>query len=473
MGRTGVGKSSLINYLAGDYLAEAGISSGGITHGIHKYPINLNGQECVVADTEGLETNTSASDYWLKLMQKELLDTDRNKPISQWYHIVVYCIGANGGRVEDIELKMLEQLDEAGYGIIIALTKADVATDEDLMLLQDVIENHFDNKASFQFVPVCSKKTRSGNLEGKEELCSAIIDAWGESILNRLPNFVYSSVDSFWDWVNETDNWINSQGIGVGLFTKTKDDVLNELNAKVKNKIRQMQRDIDTKKRQSFNEIGSVYRMLNTVLDTKTFTNIDTSFAKKIDRLESNFVFDSRAGRNSMLAIGGGGLLLAAPYLAPFIGMGALVISLWDRQRQREETSEAFNKQAKDIYRAFIEQHNVFLYSLAATLGYMYGFIRLGICYLKGRGVEQNYDKFIECLNEIIAFSNEHNSYRDSIAEYYIGYAFSMSNDKENADYWFRRSADHGNENSMRILSGTDVEYIESQNDAEYEKRWE
>jgi len=310
-------------------------------------------------------------------------------------------------------------------------------------------------------------------LEGKEELCSAIIDAWGESVLNRIPNIVYSPIDSFWDWVDKTDNWIYDQSIGIGLFTQTKEDVLNNLNDKVKRKVRQMQKDIDTKKRQSFSDIGSVYKMLNTVLDTKTFTNIDTSFAQKINKLESNFVFDSNAGRNSMLALGGGGLLLAAPYLAPFIGVGALVVSLRDRQRQKEEISSAFNKQAKDIYRGFVEQYRAFNYSIAAMLGYLYGYRELGVCYLKGRGVEQDYDKFIECLNEIIAFSNEHDSYRDSIAEYYIGYAFSMSNDKENADYWFRRSADHGNENSMRILSGTDVEYIESQNDAEYEKRWE
>jgi len=147
MGITGVGKSSLINYLAGDYLAEAGIAttSGGLTRGIHKYPINLNGQECMVADTEGLEA--SHPDFWLKLMQKELLDTDYKKPISQWYHIVVYCIGANGGRVQDIELKMIEQLNDAGYGIIIAFTKADLATDEELLLLHDAIEDHFNNES--------------------------------------------------------------------------------------------------------------------------------------------------------------------------------------------------------------------------------------------------------------------------------------------------------------------------------------
>ena len=80
MGLTGVGKSSLINYLAGETVADAGITSGtgGLTRGIHKYPININGQHCMVSDTEGLES--SHSKFWQNLMEKELLATDANKP---------------------------------------------------------------------------------------------------------------------------------------------------------------------------------------------------------------------------------------------------------------------------------------------------------------------------------------------------------------------------------------------------------
>ena len=57
LGQTGVGKSSLLNYIAGKELAEAGISShiGGITRGINKYSVDINGQMCEVSDSEGLE----------------------------------------------------------------------------------------------------------------------------------------------------------------------------------------------------------------------------------------------------------------------------------------------------------------------------------------------------------------------------------------------------------------------------------
>ena len=50
LGQTGVGKSSLLNYIAGKELAEAGISShiGGITRGINKYSVDINGRNGII-----------------------------------------------------------------------------------------------------------------------------------------------------------------------------------------------------------------------------------------------------------------------------------------------------------------------------------------------------------------------------------------------------------------------------------------
>lgn len=473
MGLTGVGKSSLINYLAGEELSEAGLASGsgGLTRGIHTYPMLINGQNCMVSDSEGLEASHSA--FWQQMMEKELLKVDVNKPISQWYHIVVYCIGANGGRVQDIEIDMLKKLNEAGYGVIVAFTKADLASDEDLSNMQAAIEDSFEYYPDFYFIPVCSKKTRSSQLEGKEALSNAIIDAWGDSMINRIPKMVYDPIiDAFPQWVEDTINWIDNQEIGLGLFRQSKDDVLKALNTKVRDKVNSMAKSIKKRKDNAFNEISQVYSMLNVVLDTKALSAIDPKFNNKIERLESSFVFDSNTERNSWLAVGGGGLLLAAPYLAPFIGVGALILNAWDRDNQREEMVDAFINQATKINRSFCEQKYALRYSIAAMLGYMSGYRELGICYLKGRGTEQNYDKFIDCLNEIINYHEENSEYQDNVAEYYIGYAFAMSEDSNNANYWFQQSANHGNERARMILNGKNMKHVESLNDKDYEKEW-
>lgn len=473
MGLTGVGKSSLINYLAGQNLAEAGIaaSSGGLTRGIHKYPVIINGQTCMISDTEGLEA--SHSSFWENMMEKELLKVNYDKDISEWYHIVIYCIGANGGRVQDIELKMLKQLDEAGYGVIVAFTKADLASEDDLTSLRSAIENDYDYEPSFQYIPVCSKKTRSNELEGKEELSCAILDAWGMSMIQRMPAMVYDRVlDSIKEWADETINWISRQEIGLGILTQTKDDVLNNLNSRVSNKVRNYQNEISSKKEKAFREISNIYSMLNVVLDTQSLANLDSSFCNKIEKLESNFVFESNTERNSWLAVGGGGLLLAAPYLAPILGIGALFLKAFDSDKQREEMASAFFDQAVQINRNFIEQKYALRCSLTAMLGYMFGYRELGICYLKGRGIQQDYDKFIECMNEIINFSNT-TEYNDPISEYYIGYAFYLSDDKENANYWFKLSSDHGYERATMILNGRNIDRVEELNDQDYEQNWE
>ena len=475
MGLTGVGKSSLINYLADKEVAKAGFASGsgGLTRGIIPHQIVIKGQNCVVSDSEGLEA--SHSSFWQQLMDKELLKVDTSKPISEWYHIVIYCIGANGGRVQDIEIDMLKKLSEAGYGVIVAFTKADLASDDDLDNMHDAIVNSFDYYPDFQYIPICSKKTRNSQLEGKEELSSAILDAWGDSLINRMPIMIYKPIlESFYpSWVERTTNWIYNQDIGFGIFTQTKDDVLNALNTKVGSKVNSMANSIMQRKQSAFNDISQVYSMLNVVLDTKTLACIDSKFSDKIEKLESNFVFDSNTERNSWLAIGGGGLLLAAPYLAPLLGVGALILNAFDRDNQREEMANAFNEQAKKIFINFLEQREFLRWSLAAMIGYLYGYRELGICYLKGRGTEQNYDKFIDCINEIINFLNENPEYQDGESEYYIGYAFAMSDDFNNANYWFQKSAEHGNERAQMILNGSSVQYVESLNDADYDAQWQ
>jgi len=475
MGLTGVGKSSLINYLADNELAEAGFAtgSGGLTRGIHTYPMVIKGQNCMVSDSEGLEASHYA--FWQQMMEKELLKVDLSKPISQWYHIVVYCIGANGGRVQDIEIEMLKKLNDAGYGVIVAFTKADLASEEDLGNMTAAIEGAFDDDYhNFYYIPVCSKKTRCSQLEGKEELSTAILDAWGYSIINRMPSMVYDSVlENLPQWTKEIAVWIYNQDIGFGIFTQTKDDVLKALNAKIRNKVSTMEETIKKRKENAFSDISQVYSMLNVVLDTKALAGIDPKFNNKIEKLESNFVFESNTERNSWLAFGGGGLLLAAPYLAPFLGVGALILNALDRDNQREEMVDAFINQTEKIARNFMEQREVLRYSLAAMQGYPDGYRELGVCYLKGRGTEQDYEKFIDCMNEIINFHNENPDYQDNGSEYYIGYAFAMSDDSNSANYWFQLSADHGNERSKMILNGRDVEYVESLNDADYEKQWE
>lgn len=141
LGKTGVGKSTLLNYLAGKTLAESGVpeTCGGWTRGIHKYPVVINGYNCIVADSEGLETGES--EYWNDIIDRELMTATSSDRPADWYHIVIFCISAASSRIEDIQVQTINKLKNAGYGVIIALTKIDQISEEDEERLKEGIHS--------------------------------------------------------------------------------------------------------------------------------------------------------------------------------------------------------------------------------------------------------------------------------------------------------------------------------------------
>ena len=354
MGLTGVGKSSLINYLADKEVAESGIPSGrgGLTRGIHKYPINLNAQECIVSDTEGLET--TETDSWHEMISKELLASKSSNQISDWYHIVVYCIGANGGRVQDIELRMIEQIVNAGYGIVVAFTKADLSTDEELSALECVVKEHFNHSINFSFVPVCSKNTKIVEQEGKEQLAEAIIEAWGNSIKNLLPEMIYKPISyDLGLWYEDMREWIEAQNLG--LFGRSEESVTCDINEKILNEVRSFENRIVETKKKAFKDIETVYKMLNLVICSDSFLSENLRVLKKIDSLGTSF--SSGKMTKVITTLGRFYLNLMNPLIAILVGKVL-------KERIKKNFEESFNK----IYELVKEDEESFRYWLENTL---------------------------------------------------------------------------------------------------------
>ncbi len=451
MGLTGVGKSSLINYLAGEVLAEAGISShvGGLTRGIHKYQIKIKNQACNVFDSEGLET--SHAEYWQNMMEQELLEKSSNQALSDWYHIVVYCVGANGGRVQPFELDLIEKLISYGYGVIIAFTKADVATNEELDELQNTIENHFSGSTQLKYIPICSIKTRNNILEGKEELSNAITDAWGESLIYRLPDYVFSTLDEMQEWRKDVIDWIMGQNMG--FFGKSKETVLNEVNVILQDQIREWNKDIQKKQNKATEDIQSVYVMLNQVLNISSVTLNNTKSLTHIAHINGSVLGNS----SSIGTIAKGAAIGVLSFLNPVVGISLGVASIL--------RSNAKNKEAKEvIVNAFIEQYNLleeayanqkdfFDCSLGASLGYIYGYRGLGKKYLLGIGVQKNIslalENFQEIVNNVEASEYE---WTDPYSEFYYSYIQFIRGNEHESKKWLYLAAQHGSTRANLVL---------------------
>ncbi len=128
IGKTGVGKSTLINAIFGERLAEAGAGKP-VTQKIEKYAT----QSCPVTvyDSPGLELSSS---NWMEKIffdhntqvkkdVSQLINVKKKLPLKEHIHVIWYCINNVGDRIENLEEDWLKELSNKGLPVIIVLTK--------------------------------------------------------------------------------------------------------------------------------------------------------------------------------------------------------------------------------------------------------------------------------------------------------------------------------------------------------------
>ncbi|WP_225743993.1 YcjF family protein [Marinilactibacillus sp. Marseille-P9653] len=116
-GKTGVGKSTLINNIFREKLADTGIGKP-VTKHLRK--ISKNGIPIVLYDTRGLELEQTIQ----QRVKKEMLDLiNQNKHSKEAIHVVYYCIQATSSRIEDMELELIKDISE-NIPVILVLTQA-------------------------------------------------------------------------------------------------------------------------------------------------------------------------------------------------------------------------------------------------------------------------------------------------------------------------------------------------------------
>lgn len=117
-GKTGVGKSSLINYIFGKEVAKVGDGQP-VTQEIQEY--DLENDNITLFDTKGIE----AKDYEKTLDNiKKYLELRQDSPDeNDEIHIAWLCISERGDRVEEADRELLKILSEAGIPVIGVFTK--------------------------------------------------------------------------------------------------------------------------------------------------------------------------------------------------------------------------------------------------------------------------------------------------------------------------------------------------------------
>ncbi|WP_407371433.1 GTPase [Carnobacterium sp.] len=119
VGKTGVGKSTLINNVFRENLALTGIGRP-ITK--HLRRISKEGVPLVLYDTRGLELSLEVQND-IKNEIFETINENKKLGIKEEIHLAYYCINANSSRIEPTELELISELSEK-IPVVIILTQS-------------------------------------------------------------------------------------------------------------------------------------------------------------------------------------------------------------------------------------------------------------------------------------------------------------------------------------------------------------
>ncbi|HYN56760.1 MAG TPA: DUF697 domain-containing protein [Motilibacterales bacterium] len=136
-GKTGVGKSTLVNAIFGESVAATGIGRP-VTMGSHLY-VHRTGK-LGIYDTQGLEVGRDTAKIITEL--KRFIDNSRAMSFTEQVHLAWYCVRATDRRFEETEAAFIRELADVGLPVILVMTQVPGRRDQrgQLFLAPDAVE---------------------------------------------------------------------------------------------------------------------------------------------------------------------------------------------------------------------------------------------------------------------------------------------------------------------------------------------
>lgn len=195
LGPTGVGKSSLINYLFDDQkLRESGAGKPVTEKGFFMSQKTVNNIPINLIDSWGIENGKTGE--WEAYLKEFMEAHDVKKEIKEWIHIAMYCISAASDRVQDYDIQTIKHMLKENIEVVIVLTKAGRSSQEAVEQMKETILNELnDNNVQVKVVNSVKETMMNGfTIEqfGKKELFEAFQLNYLEMLRKRLPDRILS-----------------------------------------------------------------------------------------------------------------------------------------------------------------------------------------------------------------------------------------------------------------------------------------
>lgn len=233
LGRTGVGKSSFINYLVGEEVSKVGVGMP-VTQGFDVYNYDdINGLPLQIFDSKGLEV----MDY--KTIKDTIIDFVKarcgNEDVHEWIHSIFYCVNAQRRRLEPEEVSFIRSLrGEITQTVHIIMTHCEDTVEgrknsnEMREYIQSVL---MDDKIRIYCVNSTISKTRRGTFKcfGREIVLDQIFEMlWSDisyKIAAEYAQDLYCGLSQICDGIQSTGDTICQQISVIDLIS----DAMNEV----------------------------------------------------------------------------------------------------------------------------------------------------------------------------------------------------------------------------------------------------
>lgn len=205
IGKTGIGKSSLLNYIFGNEVEKTGTGKPVTKKGIYEHTYSHNKNfDIKIYDTWGLEANKA--EEWKEIIANAVKKHDCDN-INDWFHTIIYCFSAKAARVEVFEKDIIKELISTGNKITIVFSHCDTPN------VEKAIESMMNELVSIgvskeNIIPVCSvsKRLLGGQCSepfGVDEIIVNIKNNLWKSICIKVPIVIQKSAETsieFWKY---------------------------------------------------------------------------------------------------------------------------------------------------------------------------------------------------------------------------------------------------------------------------------